>query len=259
MRYLKIKSFPKVYLAHAYGTPVYHNTIPVRPEGGVIEICYASKGSIPVFYGEEFILQKQYDLTCNLYDRVTKVEADSFHEHHTVIFYVDYEICEKEDETTTLALPILVSAGEYTKAHELIDEIIRIYTLTPKNQFALAGLFFQLLAEYDKMSKSTITPSNSLYVLKAKEYIYKNLHSPIMQKDIARHLNITPEYLCAIFKKTTGMNLMHFINQIKLSKIKDVMDRENIKLHEAAELYGYRDANYVSRLFKKYYGKNITT
>lgn len=246
-----------MYLAHVYGAPVYHNTIPSRPEGGVMEICYLSKGSIPVSFGEELILQKQYDLTCNLYDGVTNANADSFHEHHTVIFYVDYELCEKEEGA--LALPVFLSAGEYTKAHELIDEIIRIYTLNPKNQFALAGLFFQLLAEYDTMSTSAITPLNSLYVSKAKEYIYKNLHAPIMQKDVARHLNITPEYLCAIFKRTTGMHVMQFINRIKLSKIKDVMERENIKLHEAAELYGYYDANYVSRLFKKYYGKSITT
>ena len=51
---------------------------------------------------------------------------------------------------------------------------------------------------------------------------------------------------------------MQFVNKVKLSKICAVMKHENLKLYEAAELYGYSDPNYVSRLFKKYYNKNIT-
>ena len=33
---------------------------------------------------------------------------------------------------------------------------------------------------------------------------------------------------------------------------------EHMNLNRAAALYGYTDPNYVSRIYKKYYGKNIT-
>jgi YesN/AraC family two-component response regulator len=36
------------------------------------------------------------------------------------------------------------------------------------------------------------------------------------------------------------------------------MEKEPVHLYEAAALFGYSDPNYVSRLFKKYYGYNIT-
>ena len=78
------------------------------------------------------------------------------------------------------------------------------------------------------------------------------------QREIAEHLGITSEYLCAVFKKANEVSLIMFINQTKLSKIRSVMKRENRKLYEAAEPYGYSDPNYMSRLFKKYYGKNVT-
>lgn len=254
MRYIQIKDLPKVVLAHAYSANEYYHTIPIQENGGIMEICYCSKGRIPVRYGDEKVVQNQYDFTCNLYDKPTIVAAADYHEHHTLKFLVKYEICKKEN-TNAFHLPLFVSTDSYGKAHEILDEIIRLYTLG-ENEITLAGLCLQLLSEYDKLSKRT-TPS-SMHLIKAKEYIYNHLQQPIEQKKLAAYLGITPEYLCAVFKKETGSTLMQFINRTKLSKIRDVMDRENLKLYEASELYGYTDPNYVSRIFKKYYGKNVT-
>ena len=36
------------------------------------------------------------------------------------------------------------------------------------------------------------------------------------------------------------------------------MEKENLKLYEASQLFGYSDANYVSFLYKKMFGRNIT-
>ena len=85
-----------------------------------------------------------------------------------------------------------------------------------------------------------------------------HLKEPILQKEVAAHLLITPEYLCNIFKKATGESLIKFINSVKLTKIRALILHENLKLNQAAILYGYSDPNYVSKLYKKYYGHNIT-
>ena len=72
------------------------------------------------------------------------------------------------------------------------------------------------------------------------------------------HLDISPEYLCAIFKKTEGITIMRYINKHKLEGIKTLMEQTNLHLYEAAGLYGYSDPNYVSRLYKQLFGYNIT-
>ena len=54
------------------------------------------------------------------------------------------------------------------------------------------------------------------------------------------------------------MSLITFVNQAKLSRIRTEMERENLRLYEASMRYGYQDPNYVSRLYKRYFGKNIT-
>ncbi|MBQ8230267.1 MAG: helix-turn-helix transcriptional regulator [Clostridia bacterium] len=258
MAYVKLTGLPKLYFAHIYGAEEYVNELPACKNK--IEISYVSEGRMSGVKGGVSYTNEKYDVSCNLYLTKTLVNCKCFHEHHTTAFQVPFEITEERQETA-LSLPSRLSLSTYGHIHELIDEIIRLNTLHPERHFTLSGLFLQLLEEYSLLSETggeKQYQSAALYVRKAKEYIYKNLHRPITQKEIARQLNITPEHLCAVFKKANDMPLMHFVNQVKLSKIREVMKHENLKLYEAAELYGYSDPNYVSRLFKKYYDKNIT-
>jgi len=64
--------------------------------------------------------------------------------------------------------------------------------------------------------------------------------------------------LCSVFKKVEGISFQKYVNYEKLEAIKNLMEKEPVHLYEAAALFGYTDPNYVSRLFKKYYGYNIT-
>ena len=51
---------------------------------------------------------------------------------------------------------------------------------------------------------------------------------------------------------------MRYVNKTKLESIKKLMDNENVRLYEAATIFGYKNANYVSFLYKKIFGRNIT-
>ena len=52
--------------------------------------------------------------------------------------------------------------------------------------------------------------------------------------------------------------MMQYINRLKLENIKVLMEHTHLHLYEAAALYGYSDPNYVSRLYKRLFGHNIT-
>ena len=53
-------------------------------------------------------------------------------------------------------------------------------------------------------------------------------------------------------------NMLKYVNTAKLEAVKALMEKERLRLWEAAALFGFSDPNYVSRLYKRYFGKNIT-
>ncbi|MBQ6708461.1 MAG: helix-turn-helix domain-containing protein, partial [Clostridia bacterium] len=64
---------------------------------------------------------------------------------------------------------------------------------------------------------------------------------------------------CTIFKQAEGISLIKYVNMAKLRQIKTLMEKENLKLYEASQLFGFSDANYVSHLYKKTFGRSITS
>jgi two-component system, response regulator YesN len=68
---------------------------------------------------------------------------------------------------------------------------------------------------------------------------------------IADHMYISPTYLCAIFKKSTGKTLNEYITEVRIEKAKKLLSDSRKKLYEVAEAVGFSDPNYFSTIFKK--------
>ncbi len=265
MQYIKLTSLPEFGFAHIFAIQRYENTLPALPlEEQRLEITYIVQGQLKLMQGKDHFTANPDAVICNPYRDVLQLESSGAHEHHTVCFYVRYDCAQTltNGQNGFLSIPLVTNAADRTgRIKKLIDEIIQKNTLHSESRIFCSGLFLQLLAEISEANQPNIKSSayyNPSYVNKAKNYIFEHLDQPILQKEIAEYLHISPEYLCTIFKQTEGVPLMTFINRIKLKKIKLMMERENIKLYQAAALYGFSDPNYVSRLYKQYFNRNIT-
>ena len=258
MRYIRLCGTPVIKFAHIFDAPRYNHILPCAEDQ--IEITYISAGKSLSEQGWERIEKESCHVGCNLFDAPANVSASGYHEHRTVCFSVPFQVLEEAEEGA-FCLPHHLPLSAREKIHDLIDEIIRLYMLEPEKKWGLTGLFLQLLEEYSHVAQRVYDkafPTYSPYVKRAKEYVYQNLQRPISEKEVAEHLGITPEYLCAVFKRANDVSLITFVNQAKLTRIRTEMERENLRLYEAAVRYGYNDPNYVSRLYKRYFGKNIT-
>ena len=251
MAFLKVNDIPKIKFAHVFSTDKYLNLI--KATKNRIEISYVSSGNYSAEIDGKSYKHEQFAVSINLGLKDVLVNANDFHEHHTVCFETDFTL--SLNNGNSFAIPYVLYFSEKNEIHKKIDEIIRLYTLYPQKELALSGLFLQLVEELSGAINSSEGIKNEIispYVIKAKDYVYKHLNEQIKEQQIARHLSITPEYLCWVFKKYTGESLIKFINTAKLNKIRALLLHENFKLSKAAALYGYSDPNYVSKLYKKY-------
>ena len=257
MEAVEFMSLPRIQFAHIYSSPTYNNSF--NQSKGTMEIGYISHGEILRKEGEKTFIYQKGDVMCTVCDGTTFVNASAFHEHHTVNFQVDW--CFIPNQTRGLLLPAITRAELHTqKACGIIDTLIRRKHQYMESPMQGAAKVLELVCEIDRCNRSNKAdiPGELLYTQRAKEFINENIQHPITQRSVAEHLSITPEYLCAVFKKAEGVPLMKYINSIKLQAIASLMQRENIHLYEASALYGYADPNYVSRLYKQYFGHNIT-
>lgn len=256
---MKIKptGLPFVEYAQIFSAPVQMED--GAHKSGRFVISYVSEGKYELTPEGKKVKKTIYDVYCTCTEKDTHFPFEIFHEHHTVCFTLSYA---EGDGAEAINLPSVLEYSGPCEVHKLIDEIIRAYSHYPERKYNLGGLVLQLIDEVDRQTKLKEEKKNnrsSFYEYKAIKYIYDNVDKPITQKDIARYLGITPEYFSAVFKSARGMPPMQFVNRVKLSSIRMLMAKENVKLYEAAQRYGYSDANYVSKLFKKYYGINITS
>ena len=258
MQTYEIETLPCVKFAHVYHADSYFNTFAKREDS--MEITFISEGSIVIEYdGKEYTAEKG-DILCHPYDvaQIT-VKARAYHEHHTVFANLKWSL---QDHANGLYLPLITPAKLNTRtAANIIDQLIRNQLIFKESKIKGASKFLELLCEIDQCNRKQTElnlPSEVLYTQQAKKYVQTNLHFPITQKNVAQYLSISPEYLCSVFKKVEGISFQKYVNYEKLEAIKNLMEKEPVHLYEAVALFGYNDPNYVSRLFKKYYGYNIT-
>jgi two-component system response regulator YesN len=67
-------------------------------------------------------------------------------------------------------------------------------------------------------------------------------------------LNITPNYLSALFHRKTGTNFMSYLKKTRMLKAKELLADPNIQIQQVAEKVGYISARHFARLFAEYFG-----
>lgn len=257
MKHIEIMSLPNILFSHIYKADNYTNSFSVREN--FLEVSYVADGSLEIKTENESFRTKKGDVICLFYDKKVSIMANEFHSHHTIGTKVAWEFSSDEH---SLILPIITPAQYSTaKICDLIDDFVHNQMIYKNSKALGAAKFLELICAIDKCNRNAQNknlPCEFLYTKRAKDYIQKNINTCITQSSVAEYLQVTPEYLCTVFKKTEGTTLIKYINKLKLKNIKTLIDNTNMYLYEAAAMFGYNDPNYVSRLYKQLFGYNIT-
>ena len=257
MKQLHILSIPKVAFAHSFGIDYYDYPMPTFEN--VIEIAYLTEGEITLKTGEETFVAKKGDVIVLLYREKMLLESHAYHHHETVSMNVRFRFSD-EGEEGGLRIPMIVTdtAG---RCQNLIEEIIRTHAMFPEQTLKCSGMCLELLneiAETARRNREDRSTQGSPHIIRAKKYVHHHLNEPILQRDVAAYLGITPEHLSTLFKNHEHCTVMSYIHRAKLSAVFSLIQNEGLSLCKAATLCGFNNAHYVSRLFKKYYGLSVS-
>ena len=84
-----------------------------------------------------------------------------------------------------------------------------------------------------------------------KDIIHRSYNQNITLSRVANTVGIHPSYLSRVFKKEYGLNFTDYVNNIRISKAKSLLEQPHLKIHEIAEQVGFNNAEYFTRVFKK--------
>ncbi len=91
-------------------------------------------------------------------------------------------------------------------------------------------------------------------IYKAVDYIKRNYMKKIMLEEVANHVQLSTSYFCAVFKEEMKCNFNVYLNKIRIEMSKKLLADHDIPLADVANLVGYEDQSYYTRVFRNYVG-----
>ena len=149
----------------------------------------------------------------------------------------------------------LVSAQKDKKEESelLVQKILqRIASADTWGQIEQAMIEFRAI--FDCAEPKSEEPSGSELIKRAKAMIRKYYNQGITLEETARKLFVSEEYLSAQFKKQTGNTFTETVRKYRIEKVKELLVETHLKMNQIAELSGYSDPKYMSRVFKEEVG-----
>lgn len=89
-----------------------------------------------------------------------------------------------------------------------------------------------------------------------EKYLKEHLSEPLSLQELSELFAISQAYMSKLFRKYTGQTYNQYLTGIRMERAKQLM-KENSELFvkDIAEMVGYRDQFYFSRIFHSYTGK----
>lgn len=153
----------------------------------------------------------------------------------------------------------IMNVGIQSEYKELFDEIIRELIMKRFSYIdmtkQLGQKLFILFSRYmDEMSLEGCGRNEKIDII--IERINKEYQKDLQVESLAKKYGFSTCWFIKLFKEYTGYTPLQYITKIRLGKAKELLQSNVYNISEIAELCGYDNPLYFSRIFKKHYGKS---
>ena len=274
---LNFLSFDRIAFAHTLVMPDYRYELNSSgygiygnaPEnGGILEIGFVEKNPL-LFTGEDTVFLAE-ELSVFILPPESRFSVRAVrpgpHRHTSAEFLISsLPASPSENLPKHLVFPYILPTDP---ENEAIIERIRLVSasrseMQAQSWFDECGQLMELLRLISARVESLRRDgpgmgSRQALCARAKEYISRHLSEPIRVSDIASSVGVSKNYLSQVFSRCEGQPPVEYINRLKLSHLVTVVRKYGCTLSEAGAQVGICDVNYLSRLFRQYYGMSFT-
>lgn len=127
-------------------------------------------------------------------------------------------------------------------------EKILSFTYCAQSSMALWTLLGGMI--YKKQSQQKISIENAM------SFMNDNLHKSISINDIAAHVGLTPIRLSKLFKEQYSTTPIDHLIHLRIQRACKYLQLTDMKIHKIAQIVGYADQYYFSRVFSKFIGQS---
>jgi YesN/AraC family two-component response regulator len=118
---------------------------------------------------------------------------------------------------------------------------------------------FELLEDAGKQLVQQIKTATMEYV-KHQEEAAANKQKPLaLSEFVAKHIGRDYSALSKLFSREEGQTLEHYYILLRIERVKELLDYDELNVSEIADKLGYSSVHYLSTQFKKITGISVTT
>jgi two-component system response regulator YesN len=86
-------------------------------------------------------------------------------------------------------------------------------------------------------------------------YLDAHVNEPLSLQSLCRHFGISQTYMSRLFRKYTGLSFNNYLTSLRIEKAKVYLLHKDTLIKDAAELAGFTDQFYFSRVFRSVTGQ----
>ncbi|MHA6485004.1 helix-turn-helix domain-containing protein [Paenibacillus sp. strain BS8-2] len=156
----------------------------------------------------------------------------------------------------TESVPQVIKSRQHDYMKQRFAQLIQQWMgKLPYHETICSSILTEMLGVMNRDLDDKHHPSPMLNLVGAiQDYVLSHYREEIRVDRLAKLLDRTPNYVSSVYKRLTGMSLVDYIHQVKVSVARDMLFHQDVSIGQAAEYVGFCDQAYFNRVFKKIYG-----
>ena len=222
-----------------------------------LELTYVDKGALHSVADGKDILLEQGDLVIYGPDQwhMQYADVDMSPSYITITFDLvgeySQELVNRKFTIPQSAVPTL---------QRMLRELDRMDAFSSDMVICMLQLLLlELLREQvspagTKLRTTNAVNSENEIIRRAQQFISEHVREKLTVPLVARHVDVSPSYLTALFRKNLQISPGEYVRRIKLQESKQMIREDNMNFTEIAAALQYSTVHHFSRQFKDKFG-----